>query len=440
MASFRFELLKKSKSATIYFRVSIKRGITPRVSTGLFIDSKEWNTATNLPRETTGANKNLKTKLQKLSTYIEEEINKIDENGGEDQINGKWLKHKIDVHFGRIAENKKSELVTDAIQNIIDTANIRKNAHGGIGLSKSRVNSYKSLKKGFERYQKDKSKKIKVKSVGVAFGNDFLDYLVNNEKYSEGYALKFLSDLKTACMDAETNEIPVHSQLSKISAPRPESKSIIYLTPAELEKIENADLSNDSLKNARKWLLLGCNIGQRGGDLLSIGEGNFVTRNGYEVIELKQKKTGKNVTIPVLETTKKILETGLPYKISIQKLNDYIKDVCEIAEINEPTKGGIVEVTKEEDGNTYKRKVYGTYPKHELITTHVCRRSFCTNLYGVLPTPLIMSITAHSTEKMFLNYIGKDSLDYAQQIADFYTLQAQKAKKETNLKVVKKSS
>ena len=51
-----------------------------------------------------------------------------------------------------------------------------------------------------------------------------------------------------------------------------------------------------------------------------------------------------------------------------------------------------------------------------------------------------MSITAHSTEKMLLNYIGKDSLDYAQQIADFYTLQALKKKKEPQLTVVKKAS
>ena len=66
----------------------------------------------------------------------------------------------------------------------------------------------------------------------------------------------------------------------------------------------------------------------------------------------------------------------------------------------------------------------------------MCRRSFATNLYGKLPTPLIMQITGHSTEKMFLNYIGKNSLDYAQQIADFYTLQAQKEKKESSLKLV----
>jgi hypothetical protein len=51
-----------------------------------------------------------------------------------------------------------------------------------------------------------------------------------------------------------------------------------------------------------------------------------------------------------------------------------------------------------------------------------------------------MSITSHSSEKMLLNYIGKDSLDFAQQIADFYTLQALKSKKEPQLNIVKRAS
>ena len=74
--------------------------------------------------------------------------------------------------------------------------------------------------------------------------------------------------------------------------------------------------------------------------------------------------------------------------------------------------------------HTEKRKVEGKYEKWKLITSHVCRRSFATNQYGILPTPLIMQITGHSTEKMFLNYIGKNSYDYAKQIAQFYENQA----------------
>ena len=103
-------------------------------------------------------------------------------------------------------------------------------------------------------------------------------------------------------------------------------------------------------------------------------------------------------------------------------------------------KGSVITVTEKGKGNKQKRKIEGIYPKYDLIASHVCRRSFASNLYGTLPTALIMQITAHSTEKMLLNYIGKDSLDYAQQIADFYTLQAQKEKKESNFTVVKNVS
>ncbi len=163
-------------------------------------------------------------------------------------------------------------------------------------------------------------------------------------------------------------------------------------------------------------------------------------RNGLEVIELTQQKTGKNVTIPVLEKTKEIIENGLPYKISTQKFNKYIKEICLLAGINEMIKGSKITVTEKGKGNKEKRKVSGIYPKWQLMASHVCRRSFCSNLYGTLPTPLIMSISAHSSEKMLLNYIGKDSLDFAQQIADFYTLQALKNKKEPQLNVIKKVS
>jgi len=130
----------------------------------------------------------------------------------------------------------------------------------------------------------------------------------------------------------------------------------------------------------------------------------------------------------------------LPYKISIQKFNKYIKEICKIAEIHEPIEGGKITVLEKGRGNKEKRKISGTYLKWELMSSHVCRRSFCTNLYGILPTPLIMSVSAHSSEKMLLNYIGKDSLDFAQQIADFYTLQALKEKKEPQLNVIKNIS
>ena len=436
MATVKYQLLSESENAPIYLRLSVRRGLTPRTKIGLHISPKNWSTISNFPKTTTANNKKLKSDLQKLETYILDGVNNANTKG--ETINTAWLKHNIDLFFERITETTQSDLLTDAIQSIIDEAPTRKNGKGGIGLSKSRINAYNSLKNILTDYQKQNS--YKVKDVNVKFAKDFLKYLLNTKKYQKSYALKKIADLKTVCNDASFYGIETSTQLKKIDSTKTKNENILYLNPKELQTIEEVVLLNDALKNARKWLLLGCSLGQRGGDLLQLDETNYKKINSLEVIQLKQQKTDKNVTIPVLEKTKEIIKSGLPYKISIQIFNKYIKEICKLAEINEPIKDSKITVIEKGKGNKEKRKISGIYPKWELMASHVCRRSFCTNLYGILPTPLIMSISAHSSEKMLLNYIGKDSLDFAQQIADFYTLQGLKNKKEPQLNVVKNAS
>jgi integrase len=435
MATVKYQLLSESETAPIYLRLSVKRGLTPRAKTGLHINPKEWS-ASSFPKTTSATNKILKSELQKLEIHILEEVNNANIKGI--TINTAWLKHNIGLHFGTITETTQSDLITDAIQSIIDEAPTRKNSKGGLGLSQSRINSYIALLNTITEYQKQNA--FKVKDVDLKFAKVFLKYLLNTKKYQKSYALRKIADLKTVCTDASFYGIETSIQLNRIDSTKTKNEYILYLNPKELKQIEDTILLSNHLKNACKWLLLGANIGQRGGDLLQLDESNFVNRNGLEVIELKQQKTNKNVTIPVLEKTKEIIKSGLPYKISMPTFNKHIKDICKFAEINELIEGSKIKVTEKGKGNKEKRKINGIYPKWQLMSSHVCRRSFCTNLYGVLPTPLIMSISAHSSEKMLLNYIGKDSLDFAQQIADFYTLQALKEKKEPQLNVVKNAS
>jgi integrase len=155
-------------------------------------------------------------------------------------------------------------------------------------------------------------------------------------------------------------------------------------------------------------------IGQRGGDLLNITDKNIKELNGIKIIELKQQKTGKLVAIPLLPEALEIVESGLPYKISLARFNEYLKDVCKEAGIITPTIGR----KKEKNNAPTIKKVY---PKHELISSHVCRRSFSTNFYGRIPTPVLMNITAHGSERMFLSYIGKTTYDNAYQMLEYFS-------------------
>ena len=168
--------------------------------------------------------------------------------------------------------------------------------------------------------------------------------------------------------------------------------------------------------------------------MLDLTESNFVQHiDGVEYVELKQQKTGKIARIPIvgaLQEINTIRNNGLPYKISVQKFDQYIKQVCKLAGINEliehskvcmvDDKGNIIE---QDDKGNYaskgvKRTVKGVFEKWQLVGSHTCRRSFATNLYGKLETAFIMQMTGHTKESTFLAYIGKTATDYLLQTAN----------------------
>ncbi|MCP9198806.1 phage integrase SAM-like domain-containing protein [Gramella sp. GC03-9] len=415
MATIKFLLQGNTDPRQIYLRLSLSRGNTPKRKTGLSISSDNWSKKTGLPKTNTAGNKKLKKDLNKLKEFVLEQYDKDYPDGV--IIDSKWLKKKINEKFKQSDEEEKNlNIVTAYIDEFLTIAKFKTNSKGGVGLSKSRINDYKSLKRIITEYEIYTGENLLIKNINIPFKNKFMKWMIEIRGYSKGYTGRMLGNLKTICRDAEINDVEVHKQLIKVSGFKVKNEYVIYLTPQELKKIKNKTFNHSYLENAKKWLLLGCGIGQRGNDILNITDKNFVVRNGLKVIELEQQKTGKNVTIPVLPEVEDIIKDGLPHKISLQRFNDYIKEVCKIAEINEVVTGQKI------DPDT-KRKKVDEYKKWELVTSHICRRSFATNQYGILPTPLIMQITAHSTEKQFYGYIGKNSFDYAQQIADFYAKQ-----------------
>lgn len=405
--------------------------------TELEVSKKYWETTRHKKRSVDAIDKKEISRINKELSKIEDFLLSKYKEEKPEPTHKDWLKEIIDNYYNPITENQKSDLITDCIKSVIENANTRENSRGGLGLSKSRVKQYQTLLNLFIKFQG--KKQYKVKDVNITFGKQFLNWMLNTCNYAEGYAKKKIDDLKTVCLDAEINGLEINHQLKKVKGGKTKNDFIIYLSPEELLKIEKKELQNESLINVRKWLLLGCSIGQRGGDLLNITKENFITRNGLKLIELKQQKTGKYVTIPVLPKTVEILSEGLPYKIAIQNFNNNLKELCRIAEIDENISGAKIamvdkngnELPKDKNGKYigkgFKRKIIGKFPKHDLISSHVCRRSFASNQYGILPTPLIMQITAHGSEKMFYGYIGKSSMDYAQQIADFYANQSKQS-------------
>ena len=89
---------------------------------------------------------------------------------------------------------------------------------------------------------------------------------------------------------------------------------------------------------------------------------------------------------------------------------------------------------KDEKDPEKKRKATGKYPKFELITSHIGRRSFATNHYGKFTNHVIMQVTGHQTERQFLDYIGKRSTEHITDFMKFWKEQ-QESKESTSQKI-----
>ena len=433
MASVKCLIQSKGENANIYIQFSINRKQVFKRKTGFVIDAKDWSDANAQPIQKSPELKTLKSKLDKLAVFINDAYN-TSVSKGED-LSGEWLQLQIDL-FNNKVPVVTLDILTTYIQKYIDEAPFKQNAKKGLGLTNGRIQNVKLFKNTIIRYETDvlKKKSILIKEIDLKFVEKFKMWLFGLG-YSTNYVGKNIANFRTICLDAAKNDIETSPQIKNIKgiSESREPEDIVVLSEEEQEDIRNAPLIREALINARKWLLLGCLIGQRGNDLLGITEKNITEIGGTKIIELKQQKTGKLVAIPLLPEALEIIENGMPYKTTLVHFNKHIKDVCEAAQLYAPTKG-----RKKLKHN--EPTVQGVYPKYEVISSHVCRRSFATNFYGRIPTPILIGITGHGSERMFLLYIGKTTYDNAHQMIEYFSKLVPKEKIPPQMGVIRNNN
>ena len=240
--------------------------------------------------------------------------------------------------------------------------------------------------------------------------------------YAPNTTARNIRFIKTFCRHAKSNGIETHYQLDSIKAKYHKVENI-YLDEKEIEaieKIKSKDLT-EGLENARDWLLISCYCGQRVSDFLRFDKSMIRYEKNKKgelkpLIEFTQVKTEKVMTIPLHSKIIEIMQKydgNFPRKISDQRYNEHIKKVCELANIITPIHGTLYD-------HNLKQKVTKEYPKWMLVSSHIGRRSFATNNYGKIPTSFLMYITGHSTEAMFLTYIGKSNKDIAMELTNYF--------------------
>lgn len=360
------------------------------------------------------------TELNRIENYILKAFNSANPK----IISKEWLQNQIDHYYN---PNQDVTIPVNLIDYIDFYIDYRKN-----DIKEASRKKFIVIKHKLERFQAYRKKEILIIDVNDSFKNEFVNYLIK-EKYSQNTMQRELVFIKSFCKHARFLGLETSPQLDSLRLER-EKVEKIYLSFEELEKIENIEKGklSDSLENAKDWLIISCYMGQRISDFLNFTKNQVRVENGNHLIEFTQKKTGKNMTIPLLPKVLEILEKrngDFPYKIADQNYNDFIKLVAEEAGITQIIKGSkktafktgkkIVAKNGKTIDETIIRRENGFFRKCELVTSHIGRRSFATNYYGDVPTPYLISMTGHSSEAMFLNYIGKSNKDLAIGILDF---------------------
>jgi len=388
MATIKF--IKNSEKQSISVRVKKSKLLDQKATTNLNISLKNWDSKTGLPKQNLkGAEYTqallVKQALQSIQTKIENQLNLVTST-----VTNDWLKNIITPPPP--PENIADLYLKDYITRYYITDSQKKLTTSTL----IRINTITTLLNNFDS-------SLKLKDLDSSFKLNFNNWM-SEKKYSLGYKSRILKYVKSFAIHAKDNfDYELHNTIKNIKVNFDETL-FCTLNKAEQLQILNTNMPHPYLNNAKRWLLLSCLLGQRVSDLLNISHDNIQKIKGKRYISLIQQKTKHRINIPISPGINNLIVEGFPHKISDVKYNKYIKEVCKLTGLDTLIKGY-------KHNALTNRKELGIYHKHELISTHIGRRSFATNNFGIISTAILCKITGHTTEKSFLKYINKEDND-----------------------------
>jgi integrase len=404
MGTVKFNLTNVTDSNAL-IRAVYRYGVpTKRLaySTRQSVVPKFWDTEKERVKRSSGF-ESINKELNDVENAISKIHSNFIHNDNEKSLTLEVFRKHLDEELKRVEKQFKDTTFFAFIEDFI--ANRKDNPE----FAKLSIVKYKQVYTHLQNFAKAKRRKIDFDNIDLSFFDDFTKYLYS-KNYAQNYCEKLISTMKVFLNDATERGYNSNTAYkSKKFSVSKEDVNNIYLTESELETMYRLDLSKDPrLERVRDLFIIGSYTGLRFSDLSTFNSDNITQRGDNELLLIKTQKTGKNVAIPLHPFVKSILtkyEGTPPKALTNQKMNQYLKDVAKLSDLEEivfksNTKGG--------------KRVDVKHEKWELVTTHTARRSFATNAFKRgIPSISIMRITGHSTEKAFMKYIKIDNEENA---------------------------
>lgn len=416
MASVKY-LMKNNPS--IYVRFTNGKMFDISTKTNIAVDPKYWDKKNQKIKNVSSIpnRDKINEKLALLKFKIINDFNASYVSG--DTIDKHWLESSIVRFFKRPkkegSDGKHLVYLSDFARWWLDEKASTYKMNANKYMDGSTKNQYEQALGNILDFQG--SVKVRLKDVDMDFFSSISYFLTNEKKYAHNTVKRKIGRIKFFCARAEQGNIPVHKgYLSRVYIEKTtEDYKHPYLNEEEISQVYNYESHEHRYNVARDNWIIGLWTGLRVSDFLTRLKVDNIN-DGF--IEIKTKKTGTSVAIPLHSQVKDILKKydgNLPPKISEQDFNDYIKDIAKELGFNDIMIGGVVQ---KKDNSL--RKVIGKYPKWKLITSHICRRSFCTNLFGKVPNQVIMDIAGWSNEKQMYQYNQSTNRESAIKLKEYW--------------------
>lgn len=268
--------------------------------------------------------------------------------------------------------------------------------------------TYKTTLNHLKEFAKKNKAVLDYDNITLDFYNQYVTYL-RKQGLNVNSIGRDIKNIKTFMNEAVDMGYTTNLQFKhKKFAVGREDTEAVYLTWDEILKLYQHDFTgNKRLERVRDLFVFGCCVGLRYSDFSRIKPENVIKDGSDYFIKITTQKTGERVIIPahplVLAILKKYKSENstLPRSVSSQRFNDYIKECCQLAELNETGR-----LTTEPE-----------LPLYKCVSSHTARRSMATNYYlEGFPVIDLTRITGHKTESSFLRYIKLSKLDAARRL------------------------
>ena len=355
-------------------------------------------------------NKTVPTKIKHaVENCIDYILEKFLERGENYIPTKEWLHNRCNEFF-EIDEQEDTLLINWIDVKIKDLINT--------GLSSNTISNYKVLKDKVTRYNKG----LELKDLTAKELDRFKNYLREEEKYGIGTINKDIDHIKSVLSIASrTSKFPddfrYWQKFKQSKSAKYKDTKVIVIDEEEIKRIEELKLDKPHLINARKWLIIGINTGQRVNELLSINKRMFKIDNDILVLDFSQNKQGQANRIPALPKVKAMYDSDeLPYKVSDVKLNIALKTLGKMAKVDTKINSYLneqIQVKRKDGLKTVERNIKAVRPKYMYFQTKIFRRTFSTYWIDKMPPEEIRKFTGHKTNEMLYTYVAEARPDFS---------------------------